>query len=922
MENDENIEMDQWNLAGHEMANPPTEENSAGNQDGQNDQTEDEPPLAVYERDEDSSEEDNDESCCKIWSSRVTKIILALVLFLAITLGIFSTKLSLLVLVYPLRATANQTTTGYATCNLVRCSSDDTFCRMTENGTAVDPEDTDCVRIATITTLSMVMMIPYAGVFLWSFWKGACNSRVPWPTKPAAATGIAMSIFEVFGVGFFILVVLPSATSSQIANVMAMNAVHLFPLLVQFGQQLTNRCCPSKHEIIHKRNGWLIVAFAVGLVACTVGLIGYSLHSSATFLVTLLPLTLAWTPDIKLFKKMTLKKSQRSQAGRDEVQPFEEIACDDNDFKTSARWKMGIISNLVKFLLTFPIIYAIVYFDGTVEDPSLMWQWAAQPLWRIDRNWSYFLAFLTNICCATGVLLLVVVALKSKLQLAFILSIVVSSLCFVLAVHVPPFCEFLSLTIPGLNLCETAGDAQVGTWVAMIAMLLTELVMVVTISLSPVEVMEPEAKLFWVPGYNAVFLNQHLLLNKKTEFNSPEDHRDKDTTVKNTHVYICTTMYRESKEEMTQLMKSIRNMATSPCKEDRRKYESHILFDDGCRQLELQPFAIQLLSIIHEMTEVTGADGRPHSLLDDCIKWQTPYGLQLQFDWRADGDSNRGMKFYIHLKDNLLVKNKKRWSQIMYMTYILNYMAYYKPLGMESGAIADGKIIDSSQSTCHENNCLRLHAKQPWEGTTDTEQTLNITLNKESRVTGIILQAGAMGERVKKIKVGNELLTQYLMAFVASNKPLGMKSGAIKDKQIKVTPKCSHENSLRLDAEKPWNGNTAAEQKISIDLKEKSSVTGIILQAGDMGRRVTKIKVANQVGDDLDRDTYILATDADVKFTPKSANKLLDLAQWNPDVGAVCGRTHCLGSGPMYWLQLFDYAVGHWFQKVCIPSLS
>ncbi|XP_078585839.1 chitin synthase chs-2-like [Branchiostoma floridae x Branchiostoma japonicum] len=74
--------------------------------------------------------------------------------------------------------------------------------------------------------------------------------------------------------------------------------------------------------------------------------------------------------------------------------------------------------------------------------------------------------------------------------------------------------------------------------------------------------------------------------------------------------------------------------------------------------------------------------------------------------------------------------------------------------------------------------------------------------------------------------------------------------------------------------------------------------------------------------DDLDRDTYILATDADVKFTPKSANKLLDLAQWNPDVGAVCGRTHCLGSGPMYWLQLFDYAVGHWFQKAANSTLG
>jgi hypothetical protein len=32
-------------------------------------------------------------------------------------------------------------------------------------------------------------------------------------------------------------------------------------------------------------------------------------------------------------------------------------------------------------------------------------------------------------------------------------------------------------------------------------------------------------------------------------------------------------------------------------------------------------------------------------------------------------------------------------------------------------------------------------------------------------------------------------------------------------------------------------------------------------------------------------------------------------------VGAVCGRTFPLGTGPLYWYQIFDYAIGHWFQK-------
>ena len=65
-----------------------------------------------------------------------------------------------------------------------------------------------------------------------------------------------------------------------------------------------------------------------------------------------------------------------------------------------------------------------------------------------------------------------------------------------------------------------------------------------------------------------------------------------------------------------------------------------------------------------------------------------------------------------------------------------------------------------------------------------------------------------------------------------------------------------------------------------------------------------------------DENTYILTTDADVRFTHESVEALLDLMARDPTVGAVCGRTHPLGVGPIVWYQIFDYAIGHWFQKV------
>ncbi len=65
-----------------------------------------------------------------------------------------------------------------------------------------------------------------------------------------------------------------------------------------------------------------------------------------------------------------------------------------------------------------------------------------------------------------------------------------------------------------------------------------------------------------------------------------------------------------------------------------------------------------------------------------------------------------------------------------------------------------------------------------------------------------------------------------------------------------------------------------------------------------------------------DEDSYILVTDADIDFTPDSVEALLDLMTRDRTVGAVCAHMLPIGSGPLYWYQIFEYAIGHWFQKV------
>ena len=250
-------------------------------------------------------------------------------------------------------------------------------------------------------------------------------------------------------------------------------------------------------------------------------------------------------------------------------------------------------------------------------------------------------------------------------------------------------------------------------------------------------ILATDEDMFVRPYYNSILLEQYLILNR-------------DVTIRNhkleengSRVFICSTMFREKSKEMKQMLRSLRRVAKH-YKSERKttnihkttRFESHIFFDGGCKGDEILPFAVQLFSLI---PETLGVD------LDQVIKIKTPYGCRLEWMIEADDDTTNGMPFYVHLKDNQKVKNKKRWSQVMYMNYIINYRAQ---------------------------------------------------------------------------------------------------------------------------------------------------------------------------NDNLDLDnTFILTTDADIDFKAESAIVLLDMLACDFHVGAVSARTHPKGSGPFYWYQVFDYAIGHWLQK-------
>ncbi|CAH1243309.1 RS1 [Branchiostoma lanceolatum] len=227
------------------------------------------------------------------------------------------------------------------------------------------------------------------------------------------------------------------------------------------------------------------------------------------------------------------------------------------------------------------------------------------------------------------------------------------------------------------------------------------------------------------------------------------------------------------------------------------------------------------------------------------------------------------------------------------------YTVYYTPLGMESGAVKDKDILASSEGRGQQARCARLNNSDCWRpdsNTSRTQQFLEVDLGEETVVTGVVTQGNPDD---------NEWVEKYKVAYR-------------KDKD-------SHweycKNNIGRDM--IFDGNE--DNKTTVTQLFPTPVTARYIRIEPdavHGQLALRAEILGYSNEERDRDSYILCTDADVKFSAKDANALLDVITRDPAVGAVCGRTHPTGSGPMVWYQIFDYAIGHWFQKTANDTLG
>ena len=263
-------------------------------------------------------------------------------------------------------------------------------------------------------------------------------------------------------------------------------------------------------------------------------------------------------------------------------------------------------------------------------------------------------------------------------------------------------------------------------------------------------------KLFVTPLYLGLLIDQSLCMNRRRDdegevkaeeleqdsvgmedpYYSPQIYEtissksSQQTTAKAkstdriTRIYACATMWHENKNEMMEMVKSLFRMDkdqsgrrengqySSVVDPDFYEFESHIFFDDafevskeeeGGRKdwMQVNSFVKDFVDCIDEAgSNVYQTDIR----LGPPKKMPTPYGGRLIYTLPGK------TLMIIHMKDKAKIRHKKRWSQVMYMYYLLGLRLSGQPISRERKEVLaentylltlDGDIDFQPQAVAH-----------------------------------------------------------------------------------------------------------------------------------------------------------------------------------------------------------------------------
>ncbi|XP_034109385.1 chitin synthase chs-2 isoform X1 [Drosophila albomicans] len=221
----------------------------------------------------------------------------------------------------------------------------------------------------------------------------------------------------------------------------------------------------------------------------------------------------------------------------------------------------------------------------------------------------------------------------------------------------------------------------------------------------------PTEKLYVCPWYCGLLVDQCSMMNRRildwtdeyltiksdltvpgdakaglaADSNSSRDIQEKD---KIPQLIVCATMWHETEEEMMEFLKSIVRLDEDQCarrmakthlnggKADDEYYEleTNIFFDDAfvldqrhCQNKRNPPLNEYVKTLIRTIDKAAFEIYGVNIKIKPPLKIETPYGGRLV--WTLPGRT----KMVAHLKNKDKIRHKKRWSQVMYMYYLLGF---------------------------------------------------------------------------------------------------------------------------------------------------------------------------------------------------------------------------------------------------------